>query len=308
MICSKNRPELLRQLLNSLNLQTDPSTINVHVVLNLDDYERFVNDVYKSQSNYNLTFSRTTKGTAAARNVGIDQIEKCDVVHFIDDDVMIPLDYFKTVETLFESGRNFIGGAGRELRIETKPAISSKKIYSLVSNGLDFSYKAGKLTKSATNFWVSNDLESRAEIEVDWLPGCAMFFNWHEVLNVRFNENLELGPLKGYAIGEDVDYTYRITRLGKLLYFPELTYDHFFAPNIARKSSIKLSYAQGQFKAYLKNSYPEYFSSIKIIVAHIFQHLSVKNFGAFMNTFKFVAFFTLGFLRERFKKLYSQPR
>jgi len=305
VICSKDRLDLLRQLLVSFNSQTISPSLYVHVVLNSDDYISFVNEVSNLQKSYQLTFSRTSRGTASARNAAIDLIESCDFLHFIDDDVMVPVNYFKNVEDLFELHKNFIGGAGREVSKNFKTTSYSNKIYNSISNIFDFRYRPGKLTRSGTNFWISNDFGEKKELEVDWLPGCAMFFDWNKVMNFRFNERLELGPLQGYALGEDVDYTFRISRLGKLIYFPGLNYDHYFAPNKARRNSNKLASAQGRFKAYLKNTYPEYFSTFRIIVAYIFQHMPTRHLVNFVKYLPLIVFFLAGYVRERIYKVYS---
>ena len=305
VICSKDRLDLLRQLLVSLNSQTIASSINVHVVLNSEDYFAFVNEVSNLQKSYQLTFSRTSRGTASARNAAINIIESCDFLHFIDDDVMVPVNYFKNVEDLFELHKNFIGGAGREVSKNLMVTPHKNKIYDFFSKVLDFRYRPGELTRSGTNFWISNDSGEKKELEVDWLPGCAMFFDWHKVMNFRFNERLELGPLQGYALGEDVDYTFRVSRIGKLIYFPGLNYDHYFAPNKVRKNSNRLASAQGRFRAYLKNTYPGYFSTFRIIAAYIFQHIPTRHFVNFVTNLILIVFFLAGYIRERITKVYS---
>ena len=278
------------------------------MVLNSDDYICFVNEFSNLQKNYQLTFSRTSRGTSSARNEAINQIESCDFLHFIDDDVMVPVTYFKNVEELFELHKNFIGGAGREVSKTLKTTSHTNKVYDFISDLFDFKYIPGKLTRSSTNFWITNDFGVKNELEVDWLPGCAMFFDWKKVMNFRFNERLELGPLEGYALGEDVDYTFRVSRTGKLIYFPGLIYDHYFAPNKARKNSNKLASAQGRFKAYLKNSYPSYFSSFKTFAAFFFQNLPNRTFFYSPRKLSLIVFFLIGYILERVTKVYSQTK
>jgi GT2 family glycosyltransferase len=308
VICSKDRLDLLRQLLVSFNSQTISASLRVQVVLNSDDYVSFVEEFSNIPKKYQLTFSRTSRGTSSARNEAINRIEYCDVLHFVDDDVMIPVNYFKNVEELFELHKNFIGGAGQEVSKTLKPTFHINRVYDFISNLFDFKYIPGKLTSSSTNFWISNDFGVENELEVDWLPGCAMFFDWNKVKNFRFNERLELGPLEGYALGEDVDYTFRISRTGKLIFFPGLNYDHFFAPNKARKDSNKLASAQGRFKAHLKNTYPIHFSSIKTLAAFFFQNLPNRSFSYSPQKISSIVFFFLGYTLERISKVYSQTK
>lgn len=303
VICSKERTQLLEKLLRNLDENAKISNIRVLVELNLTDYSDFIERFTKVPKNYNLEIQKTKKGTAGARNSALDSISNLDIVHFIDDDVVLPIGYFREIEDIFNSTENLYGGSGSQKPVKILSKDFERPLLKFLSRMLNCDFEPGRLTRSAANYWIIEHSDN--PIRVDWLPGCAMFFSWEKINSFRFNERLELGPLRGYALGEDVDFSFRISRVGNLFYFPSLCYEHEMAKNQARKNSPRLATAQGRFKAYLRNSYPSYFSSPSILSSYLFQHILTRDLKLFIKNLSISVFFIYGYLVERVVKKYT---
>src|SRR5262249_39652989 len=74
-------------------------------------------------------------------------------------------------------------------------------------------------------------------LEGDWLPGCGMMWKTATVLNVGFNEDFE-----GYSLGEDLDFSLRAGREGRLFIAPAARLKHLHAAD-GRPQSFQLGYA-----------------------------------------------------------------
>jgi GT2 family glycosyltransferase len=64
-----------------------------------------------------------------------------------------------------------------------------------------------------------------APIDVDWLSGCSMSFRRRVFDRLRFDEGLP-----GYGLGEDVDLTYRVAQMGRLVVTPAARLQHLQSP------------------------------------------------------------------------------
>jgi GT2 family glycosyltransferase len=82
----------------------------------------------------------------------------------------------------------------------------------------------------------------------------------------RFSIELENGPSGGYALGEDVDFSIRIGKLGLI---ENLCIEHKQAPSV-RDSSRVMSRAIGRWHGYLIRNHPEKVSFFRTITLDIF--------------------------------------
>jgi hypothetical protein len=131
------------------------------------------------------------------------------IVHFIDDDVVVSRGYFSALES--ELGKGVcIGVTGNQTNVKDPFSGTKRRI------------NYGEVLPSGRAFGVYGLSNSR---EVQWLPGCSMSFLVSAIQNLSFNEQLA-----GYAIGEDVEFTYRLSQFGPLKYVPAAMLLHNMSP------------------------------------------------------------------------------
>jgi GT2 family glycosyltransferase len=82
--------------------------------------------------------------------------------------------------------------------------------------------KTGRVLPSGRNPLV---VDVHSVTEVDWLSGCSMSFRRDVFETFSFNEEF-----KGYGLGEDVEFSYRVRQLGRLLVTPDARIEHLQSP------------------------------------------------------------------------------
>jgi hypothetical protein len=63
--------------------------------------------------------------------------------------------------------------------------------------------------------------EPERELDVEFMPGCLMSARRDVAARVRFDESLT-----GYALAEDEDFSYRLSREGRIRYVPQAVLEH----------------------------------------------------------------------------------
>jgi GT2 family glycosyltransferase len=148
------------------------------------------------------------------RNRGIDAATG-DVIVFLDDDVALPHDVFAQLARAYEddavvgatgkvvepNGRR-IGGIGSRLRL-----------------ALPGGSREGTFTRYGYPRYVQT--ERREPLDVEYMLGCFMSARREAAAAVRFDETLA-----GYALAEDEDFSYRLSRIGRIRYLPGLVVRH----------------------------------------------------------------------------------
>jgi GT2 family glycosyltransferase len=147
------------------------------------------------------------------RNRGID-VASGDVVVFLDDDVGVPRDTFARLLSAYES-RSTVGATGRVIEPAAKRVGG---VGSRVRDWLPGGGEAGAFTRYGYPRYVRHDEEPR---DVEYMLGCFMSARREAAASVRFDE-----ALGGYALAEDEDFSFRLSRLGRIRYLPELVVRH----------------------------------------------------------------------------------
>lgn len=112
VICTYNRPELLRSALNSL-LPQSPPDLNYEVII-VDNNSTFETKAVVdelSQQDSRLRYVRETRqGNAYARNTGVAHAG-APIIAFLDDDVIVRENWLELIKPAFdETKADFIGG------------------------------------------------------------------------------------------------------------------------------------------------------------------------------------------------------
>jgi glycosyltransferase involved in cell wall biosynthesis len=214
VIATVGRGDLLRRTVDLIAAQTRPVDGVMIVAPGTDDFGTAGESPVKPQ----LVLS--PKGLCRQRNRALDLLEgRTDVVLFLDDDFVMAPDYVAAIEGLFTSDLGLAGITGN-----------------LVADGV----RRG-------GFTVEQALELIAQGAAGLDPaigprtalyGCNMALRMALAHGLRFDEAL---PLYGWQ--EDIDYTTRLARRGRLISTGRVTGVHLGVRG-GRTSGRRLGYSQ----------------------------------------------------------------
>jgi glycosyltransferase involved in cell wall biosynthesis len=170
-------------------------------------------------------FKKDTPGLTASRNEGI-KLAKGDIVFFFDDDIVLSPQYIEKVLKVYSDDKDgVIGGvSGRDMNLS--PMKFKKRLRRLLDiifliSGLS----EGKVLPSGfcTEYGVVGN-KPLERSEVDFLSGCSFSFRKEVFNHFLFDTKWFLN----YGMGEDKDFSYRVSRKYKLVYEPsaELLHNH----------------------------------------------------------------------------------
>lgn len=218
VICTRNRPWELERCLDTV-LQQSITSLSVFVVDGSDNdaativFERVQG---RAPEEYLLKYVRTLPGLTSQRNLAIEKLEAAtEFVHFIDDDVVLDAGYVSSIEEeLRKDTRGELAGVGGLIQ-----NLPPHEVHWLDALFLLDSQKQGVVLPSGVNL---NLFAADRPQAVDWLSGCAMSFQRHILTQHRFDMSME-----GYSLGEDVDFTFRLSRSHRLLVTPKARVWHY---------------------------------------------------------------------------------
>jgi len=250
VICSRGRSQSLSNVISSIFDCRESENVRILIVLNghsPSELNSLIIQYKDLQSQISIIESKP--GLASARNVALKHIFG-DLVTFLDDDVLVPENYLIEVDSAFSLDENLEGLSPRISGLYAGTNFG-KKWYR--KTRIDF----GRLTRNGNNFWVP-DIFSSANTSVDWLPGCSMSYRLSSLKNMKFSEELMLGPTGGYSLGEDVDFS---IRLSNLISLNSISIEHVQAESVRDNNNV-MAKARGRWKAYLVRKYPRHVSGI----------------------------------------------
>ncbi len=175
------------------------------------------------KSSLNLIYRRAQQpGLARQRNeaVGICRELGVEVLHFIDDDTEVSHEYFDAIERRFCQEPTVMGIGGVILNQPSANNFTIKRAFLLQSRRRGYVLRSGRNT-------VGQYPGARAADRVDWLSGCSMSYRIAVFDKAMFDDRL-----KGYSLGEDLDFGFRLSR-GHLLVLvvePSATCIHHLTP------------------------------------------------------------------------------
>jgi GT2 family glycosyltransferase len=185
--------------------------------------------VYRKARRPGLARQRN-EAVAACRELGID------IVHFIDDDTEVSPGYFDAIERRFLQDPTVVGIGGI---INNQPTIDWLPVRSFF---LLRSRRRGSVLRSGRNM-LGQYPDTQASDHVDWLNGCSMSYRLTAFDHVMFDDRL-----KGPSLGEDYDFSFRLSRKHKLAVEPEARCIHHVTPTV--RSSRRAVARQGTENTY----------------------------------------------------------
>jgi glucosyl-dolichyl phosphate glucuronosyltransferase len=151
-------------------------------------------------------------GMTLQRNRGVDEASG-DIVVFLDDDVEVDRSLFAGLADTYRDP-SIVGATGYivepDLRRVGRPGTRVRRLL--------FGAREGTFTSAGYPRYLSR-LDREADLE--FMQGCFMSARRDVAARVRFDENLA-----GYALAEDEDFAYRLSRHGRIRYVPRLQVVH----------------------------------------------------------------------------------
>ena len=221
IIPTLNRSESLSDTLNSIMQQS----LLPRVIYVIDQSNDEL--TYKVCTGFTLVEYRHSliKSATNARNIGIKASEEREVFFwvFLDDDVELLPDYFRNMAATYSNFSEVIGVTGWTITPSQKP-------WGIISNFLRtigcFDHYSNTM-RVLPNFLATSLKRCPKETcFIEWMPGCSMSARNLIHNNEYFDENLIL-----YALGEDRDYSYRLSKKGKMILDPSIELLHKVTPS-----------------------------------------------------------------------------
>jgi GT2 family glycosyltransferase len=214
LIPTLRRPEILRETLESI-LEADPLPDEV-LVIDGDPEEsarRVVDELRPAGGRPDFRFLASRASVTRQRNDGID-VATGDVIVFLDDDVGVDPKLFATLGGAY-SEEEIVGATGRVV----EPAAHRIGGYESRLRRMLF---AGVPEGSFAPFgYPRYSFHGDREMDVEFMPGCLMSVRRDAARLVRFDETLG-----GYALAEDEDFSYRLSRAGRIRFLPDAVVEH----------------------------------------------------------------------------------
>jgi glycosyltransferase involved in cell wall biosynthesis len=222
IIPTYNRPEELGNCIKSILEQTEVP----HELIIVDDGNLSGLSFEKKCKDTGIEYihlKKTKRGLTESRNAGVKRAGG-DIIFFFDDDVILSPNYIEEILKVYEDdAKGVIGGVGGIIT-NCKPVTFKAKlvrIYDILF--LMSGFKEGKVLPSGfcTNFGKTGSPIDKLK-EVDFFSGCNMSFLKDVFRNFAFDTQ----NFQKYGLGEDKDFSYRVSRKYKLLITPKAKLMH----------------------------------------------------------------------------------
>lgn len=221
VICTLDRPlELERCLFSCLRSSTIPDQIIVCDASRGDQAKAIVEYV-AAQTQFNVSWIRGPIGLTKQRNFAVSLLASHhDVIHFVDDDVVVGEKYFEAIDEAFALHKDMVGCGGIVMNIDRLPDTKA---------GHRQKRMRGRVSRMGVNhiMRISGEEEFGPHqlLDVDWLSGCCMSFRANVFQTMQFDEGRP-----GSGIGEDVDFSLRVKAKGRLVINTAARVDHLQSP------------------------------------------------------------------------------
>lgn len=225
VIATKGRPDDLRETLASVSrLQPSPDEV---IVVDGDEGRSAEQVTSAASDDGGLVpvYLHTPPGLTLQRNRGVDRASG-DVIVFLDDDVEVEPRLLAVLEPAYRDP-TVVGATGHV--VEGAPRrLGNKRSF---ARRLLFPGPDGTMTRFG---YPRRIQDAHAERDVEFMQGCLMSVRRERAASLGFDEGLT-----GYAIAEDEDFSYRLSRTGRVRYLPAAVVHH---KNTGMKSASARSF------------------------------------------------------------------
>jgi GT2 family glycosyltransferase len=231
IICTKDRPVDLQNCIKSIASQTVlPQEVIIvdasnddNSVENQKNCEVILGDKIK------LIYIKSEPSTTRQRNMGVDNASG-NIVFFVDDDTILKPDYHeKMLDVYQEKSGERTGGVSGTVENYHRMALPSLLLHRFFMLTRYSVNEKSRFLRSGHYVYIPKPKEI---IPIEGIQSCVGSY-YRKVFNeFRFDENLS-----GYALGEDIELSYRISRKYKLYQTPYAVLYHYLSAT--NRSSIE---------------------------------------------------------------------
>ena len=254
IVCTRNRPNRIRALLTSIAGQIDELN---HVVIVDSSTDHATEQLVHDFGGQNLVYCRSKAGLPYQRNVGIDFIchgaDVPTVIAFLDDDITVPVDYFKNVALEFGANPNALAICGFDTNLKPPRSSWGRRLFGLREDD-DF----GRVLNSGIAIPV---YEIEKLTRVDWAPGHSLNVRADVFNKIKFDPSIRM-------YGEDVDFCLRLGQLGPIYISPLLGVSHNPEPSGRDGTSAAEAFNAG-FRYSLATTHPGKVSKAMVLVSSV---------------------------------------
>ena len=239
VVCTYQRPDSTVRMLDSLAVQErNPDAVLV-VDASTDTRTAAAVQTWQQHDPARQTLrywhvGDAHRGLTRQRNFALDHVTT-DFVAFFDDDVVLAPNCLGELERVFREDGSVVGVgcfAGPET---TRPrALWRLRRYLGMISSLD----AGKYHRSGMSTPWDFDTGQQSVVEGDWIPGWGMMWKTAAAARARFHEGFA-----GYSQGEDLDFSLRLGRQGRLLMARRAGLRHLPSPS-GRPNAFQRGYME----------------------------------------------------------------
>jgi GT2 family glycosyltransferase len=213
VVCTRNRPELLRGFLDSLALQHPMPGQLVIVDSSNDDLSAHVLERHpdRDQLAHCITYLRVDQrlaGLTRQRSVGLAEV-RTDLLASFDDDIVLRPGCLAALERPMRDQPELAGVGGSIDNCDARLSLRwrLRRLLLVVP-----SLAPGRYFRSGVSTPWRYMGPAPALVPGDWLPGGAVIWRTAAVRAVGYAE-----PFDGYGAGEDLEFSLRMARLGPLV-------------------------------------------------------------------------------------------
>lgn len=205
VIATLGRPEPLRRAVSALAASEVPPLEVVVVDGDEGGAARPVVEECAASVPFPVRHVPAPRGLTRQRNVGLREV-RGDVVLFLDDDARPAPDALGRLAAAYDDP-SVVGATGRVVEPASN-AVGGKssRVRSLLPGG----GREGTFTRFG---YPRRLVDEAADRDVEFMAGCVMSARTEHARAVGFDERLP-----GYALAEDEDFSYRLSRRGRLRY------------------------------------------------------------------------------------------
>jgi GT2 family glycosyltransferase len=239
-VCTYRRPDSLALLLGSLRGQTSRPRELLVVDASPEAEARPTREHLRREQSvaeavHYWQVAGPLRGLTRQRNFALRHIA-CDLVLFVDDDVILEPECVGEMEQTLRSAGGGIAGVGSYGADEFEPPPLLWRLRRMLR--IVTTLQPGRYSRSGLSIPWCFERPNGTPVEGDWLPGCAMMWRTDVVQTIGFNETMD-----GYAQGEDLDFSLRARRMGRLVMLGRPRLEHRHAP-AGRPNAFQLGYME----------------------------------------------------------------
>lgn len=213
VVITKGRPDELGETLTAL-LDCDPRPDEI-VVVDGDDARSAEPTVegLRKQAAIPMLYELSEPSRSIQRNRGVE-VATGDVIVFLDDDVSVEPGVFATLAAAYKE-TDVAGATGKVIEPDRRRiGTQASRIRRLLFPG----GPQGSLTSFG---YPRRILDPERACDVEWMQGCFMSARRELARKVPLDE-----LIAARFDGEDEDFSYRLSRLGRIRYLPEAIVNH----------------------------------------------------------------------------------